>query len=314
MNMLMKILGYHKISHFKNGAAFLYAIHYIFLSLLMGFSVWRMWYWASKTNYTDLQVKYVMSLAHITSFCLMPIANFAYFILRARFDFEIWNQNLSQKMHEGNAGSAGPRLRNTVLVNVFIYFNIFLPISYSIMVVYAHLIKNHPLYEYVPLVVLELWGVVPVLYYLHMVFILLRWNVIVFNRIILRKMRKVAALRPPRDVRGKRLPSDKFFLVHRAYVQELTKRHRRILRVFYDILPIQYGFPVISLVTTYALSLVNDYVYLIHCRGELLRFFSIVRSIHRLSFLVTIFAIGQHARSSVSNSKFSFFFVVVPAN
>ncbi len=303
--ILMKILGFYHFVPVQTCMDAVAIVYYFFLRFLLGFCIFRVWYWSSWTNTIGFRLKYLFAAMNLIFYCGTPVLNFAYFSSRTWFDFELWNLEMGRKICKTEKSVAQP-LTYGLRPRFFIYFNVVLPIFYSIMIVYLHtyFITDYPLYEYANLVMMELWCIVPVLYYLHMVFTLKRWNTVIFELIIRYKIKKVFPLRTPFYVIGhKPVYINEFLHFPGVQLKELRKIHRKILYILYHILPVQHGCFIISLVATYTVSLLQDVVYLNNCPQKWLTFISATRTFHKLSFLIGVFAIGQHVNVTVSILK-----------
>lgn len=291
----MKMLILQPISRISTISDAFILVYHIFVLLIVVLSVWRGWYWAVQLEFHKFEWKHLLGLVHVALFICTPLANIAWFGFFVEFDFESWRRQCLRELH----------LRDTdiidtytnVLSRIFVYSTPILVVLYSIvqfkLASYSMNTRIYS-YDYVPLIVLELYNIAPAVRYLDVTLNLRVFHDYVSKQILLcTNHRKYVQFKYEYAYTGE-LPS-----FSRRNTKILVKLQLDIIQTGCTILGREFGISLILLVFTYSMSLIHDCAYLLAIDDIWIFIISAFRTAHRFTFLVVFFIIGQRTSCAV---------------
>lgn len=309
LDLLTNILGLYPFPPTIESSLRTLAIVYQFsLCIFYLFAFSRSLHWAMVLEYDEIHIKNVLGLTHMIAYSVTPFINFVMFANRARFDFDAWYRIMFDRT--GVSGHRNRYYRPDDDV-IFTIFNVMLMILYSFVMV-SRVAANFPdifWYDYVYLIVMELWCLVPVLRYLRIILLLLQWNERILKQLTACYNLRVQTLwrhtafdvLDDDDSAFSKIPTQFATTTTKNTMRTLKNVHKDVAYLCFSVVPREYGLSIIMLIVTYSLSFVHDIVLLMtETSRKQLIWTEILRDAHKFFLVICVFNAGQSATFRVS--------------
>lgn len=293
MLLILKFLGLCRVDcqNRRGKLATIYFVICVFVSLV---SAYHGYIWSVSLGDYSFHLRNFLAVLHMAIFFAVPLLNLVQFGLINRFNFSLWNERLVEELLRFNIRVI---CDDTRYVKACSYLCIALISSITEGILYMYGLTR--VYDYIPVIMVELWCLVPVLEYLRVIFVVLALHRVVLRQIVLSKKLKIAYNRHrercwPIYVR-------EYAVSNELTLKKLKRLHKIILNVCYVVVPREYGFSVFLLVISYALSFLHDVCIILPVMLDFpIVLFSSFRTIFKFLFLIVFFVIGENNSAKVS--------------